>query len=354
MTFFGAKAHKTVIGNERWFRKGAPFLGKRFTVKKTVNRHAAVIEILSRAGKRATRAGNAELADADRRLQGKLTECRPRRTARRWDKCTASADTDSCKRLLSFNLRVTNPAIKRIQENPMRQSNKRRRSRLGKKRNDGEKQRAEYNGTVRPHEDDQRDEDFYDLDSPPPPSRNTILQDHLEKSISRLFVNNGLKDFREEQESLCELIVCAVALSRLNNRDLTLASRHPFQGKLKFRREGITNFTSIFRFVCDVECLLRESYGDVEGDDLDELLPAIWTIVMEFTKCVCPDVYREYRDAYEYEYDQSWVAAPALTNRDMQVNVNPGAYCWYSKKFVKSLEKYWPELISWIPGRPHR
>ena len=28
------KAHKTVIGNERWFRKGPPFLGKPFTVKK--------------------------------------------------------------------------------------------------------------------------------------------------------------------------------------------------------------------------------------------------------------------------------------------------------------------------------
>ena len=46
------KAHKTVISNERWFRKGEPFLGKSFTVKKTVKRHAALIKILSRAGKR--------------------------------------------------------------------------------------------------------------------------------------------------------------------------------------------------------------------------------------------------------------------------------------------------------------
>ena len=73
------KAHKTVIAHERWFRKGEPFLGKPFTVKKTVQRHAAVIKILSRAGKRAARAGNDELADAYRRLQAKLTPCRPRR-----------------------------------------------------------------------------------------------------------------------------------------------------------------------------------------------------------------------------------------------------------------------------------
>jgi hypothetical protein len=52
------KAHRTVIAQERWFRKGPPFLGKPFTVKKTVRRHAAVIKILSRASKRAARAGN--------------------------------------------------------------------------------------------------------------------------------------------------------------------------------------------------------------------------------------------------------------------------------------------------------
>jgi hypothetical protein len=73
------KAHQTVITNERWFRKGQPFLGKPFTVKKTVERHAAVIEILSRAAKRAAKAADDETARAYRRLQAKLTECRPRR-----------------------------------------------------------------------------------------------------------------------------------------------------------------------------------------------------------------------------------------------------------------------------------
>ena len=73
------KAHKTVIGHERWFGKGRPFLGKPFTVKKTVKRHATVIKILSRAAKRAGKAANGELADAYHRLQVKLTKCRPDR-----------------------------------------------------------------------------------------------------------------------------------------------------------------------------------------------------------------------------------------------------------------------------------
>ena len=73
------KAHQTVISNERWFRKGPPYLGKPFTVKKTVERHATVIKILSRAAKRAGKAANDKLANAYHRLQAKLTECRPRR-----------------------------------------------------------------------------------------------------------------------------------------------------------------------------------------------------------------------------------------------------------------------------------
>jgi hypothetical protein len=73
------KAHQTVFNNERWFRKGEPFLGKPFTVKKTVNRHATVIKILSRARKRTAKAANDEAAGAYHRLQAKLTPCRPRR-----------------------------------------------------------------------------------------------------------------------------------------------------------------------------------------------------------------------------------------------------------------------------------
>ena len=73
------KAHKTVIAHERWFRKGEPFLGKPFTVKKAVERYATVVKILSRAGRRAARAGNDELADAYRHLRAKLKKCRPRR-----------------------------------------------------------------------------------------------------------------------------------------------------------------------------------------------------------------------------------------------------------------------------------
>jgi hypothetical protein len=192
------------------------------------------------------------------------------------------------------------------------------------------------------------------LNKPHERDRDDALSDRLEKPLSRLIVNNSPKDISEVQGSLSQMIVGTVKVSRLNIRDPGLATQHPFQGRLKFRKAAITEFTSIFRFVCDVECLLRELYGDVDGDDLDELVRVIWKIVEEFTKHVCCDIYQEYRDAHEYQYRQSWIAAPALTHRAMQVSVAPDAHCWYTKKFVKSLKKYWPELISWTPGDAHR
>ena len=73
------KAHKTVTSNERWFRKGQPFLGRPFTVAKAVKRHATLINILSRAAKRAGKTANDETAHAYHRLQAKLTTCRPDR-----------------------------------------------------------------------------------------------------------------------------------------------------------------------------------------------------------------------------------------------------------------------------------
>ena len=44
------KAHKTVIADERWFRKGKSPLGRAFTVAKSVQRHATLIDIRAAQG----------------------------------------------------------------------------------------------------------------------------------------------------------------------------------------------------------------------------------------------------------------------------------------------------------------
>ena len=73
------KAHNTVVANERWFRKGPPFLGKAFTVKKTVKRHAEISKILARAAKREAKNNNSELTASYHQLFNRIEKCRPRR-----------------------------------------------------------------------------------------------------------------------------------------------------------------------------------------------------------------------------------------------------------------------------------
>ena len=210
------------------------------------------------------------------------------------------------------------------------------------------------NGAAPDHEKDYNDKDYYDLDDPRPlvykkvkPSRQDKFYRRLDQLVSRLFPDNGSKELTESKELLGTLIECTFKACQLNKRDPVLATWYPFHGKVEFDKEEMTNYTSIVRFMYDIEALLRELYGDVDGDDLVELLDAIDTIVVEFTRYATPDLYQEHRDAYEYGYDQAWIAAPALANRAMQVTVNPDAYGWYTRKFVKALEKHWPSLISW-------
>jgi len=69
--------HQEVINNERWYNDGPPLLGKAFSKKKTIQRHHKVLEIIRRAAKRETKAGNVNCASALRQLIDKLTRCKP-------------------------------------------------------------------------------------------------------------------------------------------------------------------------------------------------------------------------------------------------------------------------------------
>ncbi len=72
------RTHEAVVTNEFWYGDGPPALGKSFTTGKTAERHAAVVSILMKAGKRAAKAGDKRLADSYYDLGDKLHGCRPR------------------------------------------------------------------------------------------------------------------------------------------------------------------------------------------------------------------------------------------------------------------------------------
>jgi hypothetical protein len=72
------RAHEAVVTNEFWYGDGPPSLGKSFTAGKTAERHAAVVRILLKVGKKAATAGDKRLADSYYDLGDKLHGCRRR------------------------------------------------------------------------------------------------------------------------------------------------------------------------------------------------------------------------------------------------------------------------------------
>jgi hypothetical protein len=71
------QAHEEVIHNEYWYGDGPPVLGKSFSKTKTIERPYQVIDIIRRAEKRETKAGNDILASALQTLTDKLASCTP-------------------------------------------------------------------------------------------------------------------------------------------------------------------------------------------------------------------------------------------------------------------------------------
>lgn len=71
-------AHEAIIECKRWYGDGEPSLGPAFTAEKTKQRHAQVVNILLRAGDKASKAKDVKTANAYYDLADKLDSCKPR------------------------------------------------------------------------------------------------------------------------------------------------------------------------------------------------------------------------------------------------------------------------------------
>jgi hypothetical protein len=115
------RAHEAVVTNEFWYGDGSPVLGPSFTEKKTAERNADVVELLLKAGKKAAKAGNKQLADIYYDLGDKLHRCKPRsrcgslacpKCARAFQKAKVAA-----QEVLIPILQKTNPTKKLVMAN---------------------------------------------------------------------------------------------------------------------------------------------------------------------------------------------------------------------------------------------
>jgi hypothetical protein len=113
--------------------------------------------------------------------------------------------------------------------------------------------------------------------------------------------------------------------------------------------------------VDDVECLLRDLYGESDNQAIDLVRSAIFSIVYEFTKYVRKDLWEEHRDAQNFDYvfgigvpDGTGISGSDharmhqavfdLIQRARAVRANPTAFSKYTVSFVDELYVNWPTL----------
>src|SRR5262249_47288997 len=110
--------------------------------------------------------------------------------------------------------------------------------------------------------------------------RELILRIHLSKMIDKLILNSRpvQKPFAprnvsftvwKESFALWGPMLATIKASHLITFDPALSVQHKFDGKLKRQKKHTQDFTSLALFRDDVECLLRDLYGDFESEALD-------------------------------------------------------------------------------------
>jgi hypothetical protein len=187
--------------------------------------------------------------------------------------------------------------------------------------------------------------------------RRTLLWQGIRRLLPKLIVGSKASTIRHH---FGYMLLAALEASQLNTLDPLVAIQHPFNGKLR-KKEGMKDYSSISLFIRDVERLLRELYGDLDRTEFGMALYAVRSIVVTFMRFVRPDLAAEYGHAESIDYrvgigrpegygisssqhGAASMAAMVLAVRTLQVASNPTANCFYTMKFVKALNKYWPKL----------
>ena len=149
-----------------------------------------------------------------------------------------------------------------------------------------------------------------------------------------------------------------IRASHLNTFDPALSIQHKFDGKLRRQKKHTQDFTSLSLFRDEVECLLRDLYGDVESEALDSIVWAVFRIVEAFTQYVRPDLWKEHQDAEDLDYmlgigvpegygisggewRRGMVAKHDLMLRVCEVRENPSAFSAYTGEFAARFGEMW-------------
>src|SRR5262245_9720774 len=144
--------------------------------------------------------------------------------------------------------------------------------------------------------------------------RECILQMQLSKMIDKLIRNSRPEQnfpFASRNESFAmweasfaifRAMLNTIKASHLNTFDPALSVQHKFGRKLRRQKKHTQDLTSLALFRDDVECLLRDLYGDFESEALDSVVLAVFQIVQQFARYVRPELWKEHDDAEDLDY----------------------------------------------------
>jgi hypothetical protein len=152
--------------------------------------------------------------------------------------------------------------------------------------------------------------------------------------------------------SLHGAIFQAIRASHLNTFDATVSIEARFFGKLKPNKIGLQGFCSISLLMNDLECLLRDLYGDINDNALHRTLSAVRAIVEQFARSSCNDLWQEYEDAANFDWScgiglpegygvvgselaSGMRSLSDLLTRASDVLSNPATFSPYTVRFAK-------------------
>jgi hypothetical protein len=173
--------------------------------------------------------------------------------------------------------------------------------------------------------------------------------------MPNLALGDPYKPANEEAAAVEWAMRETIRASHLNTFDPALSVQNKFDGKLRRQKKRTQDFTSLFRN--DVDCLLRDLYGDLESEALDSVVGAVFRIVHQFTRYVRPDLWQEHEDAWRLDYmleigvsggcvmENDWrrgtAAKCSLVDRACEVNAKPTTFSEYTIEFANLFAQRW-------------
>jgi hypothetical protein len=212
--------------------------------------------------------------------------------------------------------------------------------------------------------------------------RERVLWIRLAETLEKLIIDlrpmqklpsgEEYKPHNETCSSIAWALLKTIAASHLNTFDPMLSIQHKFDGKRKSQKKHTQDCTSLALFRDDVECLLRDLYGDVESEALNSILRAVFDTVEQFAKVVRPDLWKEHNDAVRLDYmfgigvpdgyginGSEWRRGMAakfdLIFRACEVQREPSLFSEYTVKFANWFRERWycsPESLLSMIGPP--